>query len=436
MVTDLNDIYKAFLESNGVTTDSRNCPEGAMFIALRGERFNGNQYAAKALQGGCSCAVVDDASCCVAGDSRYLLVDNCLQTLQQLANMHRRALGTRLLAITGTNGKTTTKELTAAVLSRKFDILYTQGNLNNHIGVPLTLLNLRAEHDMAIVEMGASHPGEIAELVELVCPDYGLITNVGKAHLEGFGSFQGVIDTKTALYRYLQAHDGCVFYQSGNEILAPLARQGRSVAYVEGHCLEGQAYAQLQWQGKQGRHLACTQLIGAYNQDNLLAAATIGLYFGVNEDDINRALEAYQPSNNRSQWMQTARNRLIVDAYNANPSSMNVALDNFLNLSAPKRAVILGAMRELGAYSLEEHQNILRKLCRQPLAFIYLVGEEFHEAYERLPREELLQNQDNIFFFSKMEDCRACLEAHQVQDCLILVKGSHSNHLERLIDLL
>ncbi len=432
---DIAELYQLFLRHPSVCTDSRHCIPDSLFFALKGENFNGNKFALAAIQAGCAYAIVDEEE--YATDERIVLVDNVLKSLQGLARHHRLQFPSlKVIGITGTNGKTTTKELTAAVLSQKFKVLYTQGNLNNHIGVPLTLLNLRAEHDMAIVEMGASHPGEIAELVELVCPDYGLITNVGKAHLEGFGSFQGVIDTKTALYRYLQAHEGCVFYQSGNEILAPLARQGRSVAYVEGHCLEGQAYAQLQWQGKQDRHLARTQLIGAYNQDNLLAAATIGLYFGVNEDDINRALEAYRPSNNRSQWMQTAHNRLIVDAYNANPSSMNVALDNFLNLSAPKRAVILGAMRELGTYSLDEHQNILRKLCRQPLSFIYLVGDEFHEAYGQLPREELSQNQDNIFFFSKMEDCRARLEARQVQDCLILVKGSHSNHLEQLIDLL
>lgn len=424
------DIYAIFCQYPTVTTDSRRCPKDSIFIALKGENFNGNRFAAASLEAGCAYAIVDEAE--FATDERIILVDNCLNCLQDLARHHRMQFpDLPVIGITGTNGKTTTKELTAAVLSKKFKLLYTQGNLNNHIGVPLTLLQLTKAHNMAIIEMGANHPGEIAELVEIARPNHGIITNVGKAHLEGFGSFQGVIDTKTALYRFLQKENGLVFYQPENEILAAYAQEGKAQTYVSARILESPHYLNMAWQGKEGEHRLETQLIGSYNAENIRAAITAGLHFGVTESDINDAIHHYQPTNKRSQWMESAHNQLIVDAYNANPSSMNAALDNFLPTQADKKAVILGAMRELGTYSQEEHEHILRRLLDSDLARIILIGEEFTETKAfQSHQDERIQHHQNT------EECRLSLEKSPLSGYRILIKGSRSNQLENLIDIL
>ena len=419
------DIYALFCQHPCISTDSRRCPKDSIFLALKGENFNGNRFAAASLEAGCAYAIVDEAE--FANNERIILVDNCLKTLQDLAQHHRMQFkDLPVIGITGTNGKTTTKELSAAVLAKKFNVLYTQGNLNNHIGVPLTLLQLRPEHNLAIIEMGANHPGEIAELVEIVHPTHGLITNVGKAHLEGFGSFQGVIDTKTALYRFLQKEQGLVFYNPENEILSAYAQAGLSQAYIAAKYLEGSQYLHMTWQGEAGEHLLETQLIGAYNAENVRAAISLGLHFGVEEAAINEAIQEYRPSNKRSQWMESAHNQLIVDAYNANPSSMNAALDNFLPRPADKKkAVILGAMRELGAYSQEEHERIINRLLASDLESILLIGEEFGHVNDARVRQ-----------FQDSDNCRKALETDPLQGYCILIKGSRSNQLEKLIDLL
>lgn len=391
----LSALYQIFLDCQLVTTDSRNCPEGSLFIALKGESFNGNAFAGKALETGCAYAVIDESEYAIEGDQRYILVDDCLQTLQQLANYHRRQLGTRVIGITGTNGKTTTKELISAVLSQSHNILYTLGNLNNHIGVPSTLLRLKAEHDLAVIEMGANHPGEIKFLSEIVEPDCGIITNVGKAHLEGFGSFEGVIKTKGELYDFLRKKEGStVFIHHDNAYLMNIAEGLNLIPYgteddlyVNGRITGNSPYLTFEWKaGKDGKsYQVQTQLIGEYNFPNALAAITIGRFFGVEDAKINEALSGYTPQNNRSQLKKTDDNTLIIDAYNANPTSMMAALQNFRNMEVPHKMLILGDMRELGAESAAEHQKIADYLKECAFEKVWLVGDQFAAA-EHLPK--------------------------------------------------
>ena len=385
----LSALYQIFLDCQLVTTDSRNCPEGSLFIALKGESFNGNAFAGKALETGCAYAVIDESEYAIEGDQRYILVDDCLQTLQQLANYHRRQLGTRVIGITGTNGKTTTKELISAVLSQSHNILYTLGNLNNHIGVPSTLLRLKAEHDLAVIEMGANHPGEIKFLSEIVEPDCGIITNVGKAHLEGFGSFEGVIKTKGELYDFLRKKEGStVFIHHDNAYLMNIAGGLNLIPYgteddlyVNGRITGNSPYLTFEWKaGKDGEtYQVQTQLIGEYNFPNALAAITIGRFFGVEDAKINEALAGYTPQNNRSQLKKTDDNTLIIDAYNANPTSMMAALQNFRNMEVPHKMLILGDMRELGAESAAEHQKIADYLKECAFEKVWLVGDQFEQ---------------------------------------------------------
>lgn len=386
----LSALYQIFLDCQLVTTDSRNCPEGSLFIALKGESFNGNAFAGKALETGCAYAVIDESEYAIEGDQRYILVDDCLQTLQQLANYHRRQLGTRVIGITGTNGKTTTKELISAVLSQSHNILYTLGNLNNHIGVPSTLLRLKTEHDLAVIEMGANHPGEIKFLSEIAEPDCGIITNVGKAHLEGFGSFEGVIKTKGELYDFLRKKEGStVFIHHDNAYLMNIAEGLNLIPYgteddlyVNGRITGNSPYLTFEWKaGKDGKsYQVQTQLIGEYNFPNALAAITIGRFFGVEDAKINEALSGYTPQNNRSQLKKTDDNTLIIDAYNANPTSMMAALQNFRNMEVPHKMLILGDMRELGAESAAEHQKIADYLKECAFEKVWLVGDQFAAA--------------------------------------------------------
>ena len=421
-MTTIEELYSFFRQHPTVTTDSRNCPEGSMFFALKGERFDGNQYAAECLSKGCCCAVVDDPKVAVEGDGRYVLVDNVLRTLQLLARHHRRTVGTKILGITGTNGKTTTKELCAAVLQKKYRVLYTQGNLNNSIGVPLTLLKLTAEHEVAVVEMGASHPGDIKELVELVEPQYGLITNVGRAHLLGFGSFEGVCRTKGELYDFLREHDGTAFVNQDNEFLPAMAHDLKRIDYVGAEVMECSGLLKVRLLGA----MVQTHLVGAYNADNLRAAATVGLEFGVGADDICQALADYVPSNNRSQFMKTADNELIVDAYNANPTSMAAALDNFALVKSAHKMCIIGMMGELGQDSHSEHEKLLNRLASMPLETVWLVGSEFQEF--TLPA--------HFRFFADVEAVKAALAAEKPQGFTILIKGSNSTKLFQLPELL
>lgn len=426
---EIAELYKCFMECGKVTTDSRNCPEGSMFIALKGETFNGNAFAAQALKQGCRYAVIDESE--YAGEGT-ILVDNCLQALQQLANYHRRQLKTPVIGITGTNGKTTTKELISTVLSRKFNTLYTEGNFNNHIGVPLTLLRLTKEHEMAVVEMGANHPGEIKTLVHIAEPDYGIITNVGKAHLQGFGSFEGVIRTKGELYDFLRDKGGAtIFIQNENSYLNGIAegltcvRYGQTAGlYVSGELISCSPFLSFRWTAEGVSHEVNTHLIGSYNLDNMLAAAAIGRYFGVSDDDISSALASYLPHNNRSQLKETADNKLIVDAYNANPTSMMAALKNFRQVEAPHKMVILGDMKELGEASREEHQKVVDYLKECGFDRVVLVGPEFAAATHSYQT------------FQHVDEVLADIRMHKPQGYYILIKGSNSMKLSQLPECL
>ena len=430
----LSALYQIFLDCQLVTTDSRNCPEGSLFIALKGESFNGNAFAGKALETGCAYAIIDEPEYAVEGDQRYILVDNCLQTLQQLANYHRRQLGTRVIGITGTNGKTTTKELISAVLSQSHNILYTLGNLNNHIGVPSTLLRLKAEHDLAVIEMGANHPGEIKFLSEIAEPDCGIITNVGKAHLEGFGSFEGVIKTKGELYDFLRKKEGStVFIHHDNAYLMNIAGGLNLIPYgteddlyVNGRITGNSPYLTFEWKaGKAGEtYQVQTQLIGEYNFPNALAAITIGLFFGVEAAKINEALAGYTPQNNRSQLKKTNDNTLIIDAYNANPTSMMAALQNFRNMEVPHKMLLLGDMRELGAESAAEHQKIADYIKECDFEEVWLVGEQFAAA------EHSFKTYPNV------QEVIKELEADKPKGYTILIKGSNGIKLSSVVDYL
>ena len=315
------DLYDLFIHNPQITTDSRNCPKGSIFFALKGDKFDGNQYAGKALASGCVYAVIDNPDYYIG--ERTILVDNVLKTLQQLAHHHRKVLGLPIIGITGTNGKTTTKELLAAVLSTKFNLLYTEGNFNNHIGVPLTLLRLTHDHEMAVIEMGASHPGDIKELVDIVHPNYGIIANVGRAHLEGFGSFEGVIRTKGELYDYIRRSKGKIFIKKENEYLQSIAKGIEQITYgngddafASGQVVSCDPFLVFNWKQQGKLHTVETHMIGSYNLDNVLAAVAVGRFFKIPAERISRAIAAYEPTNNRSQFKKTDNNELIIDAYN------------------------------------------------------------------------------------------------------------------------
>jgi UDP-N-acetylmuramoyl-tripeptide--D-alanyl-D-alanine ligase len=434
MKMDIASLYRIYQEHPVVTTDSRKCPSGSMFFALRGDTFNGNQYARQALEQGCAVAVVDDGSVVPPGDARFVLVDDVLSTLQQLAAWHRRQWGGPVVQVTGTNGKTTTKELLAAVLGRKYNVHYTQGNLNNHIGVPLTLLGLRAEHNLAVVETGANHPGEIAQLCGFAQADCGLITNVGRAHLEGFGSFEGVKRTKGELYDDLKARGKFIFLNAQDDDLRQMAEERgfctsdapHCKPYAEGRVSACAPFVEFQWREGEAQpwHTVSTHLVGAYNLANLRAAVTVGLHFGVPASDIEDALAAYVPTNSRSEWRNTDRNRLLVDAYNANPASMAAALDNFDLIEGENKMAILGDMRELGADSHKEHQRIVARLEQMQLQEVWLVGSEF--AGTRHPFRS----------FANVEEVKQELAQRPLFGRTILIKGSNGIRLQQLPELL
>lgn len=434
---EISELYEIFTEHPVITTDSRDCPVGSMFFALKGESFDGNKFAAAALDKGCAVAVIDEKEYAAEGDDRYILVSDVLATLKLLANYHRRALGTKIIGITGTNGKTTTKELVATVLEKKYNVLYTEGNFNNEIGVPKTLLRLRPEHEIAVVEMGASHPGDIKSLVDVVEPDCGIITNVGRAHLQGFGSFEGVVKTKGELYDYLR-HSGkpgaFIFLHNENEHLRGIAdglphilygTADDASLYAGGKVIDCAPFLHFSWRHEGGKwHEVMTHLIGAYNIYNMLAAAAIGLRFGVSEEQISEALAAYVPSNNRSQLDVTANNKLIVDAYNANPTSMMAALQNFRDMAVSHKMAILGDMRELGAVSDEEHQKITDFLSTAGIDKVWLVGEEF------------MKTRCDFRKFHDVEEVKQAIKEESPKDFYILIKGSNGIKLYQLPELL
>ena len=445
----IEELYQIFCEHPEITTDSRNVPEGSLFFALKGESFDGNQYAISSLEQGASFAVIDDKDIyeSATGDikDRLILASDVLTTLQHLANYHRCQLGTTIIGVTGTNGKTTTKELIATVLQKKYNVLYTQGNFNNHIGVPKTLLRLTKEHQIAVIEMGANHPGEIKTLVNIVQPDYGIITNVGKAHLLGFGSFEGVIKTKGELYDYLREDSGTVFINNDNEYLKNISHDLRLIRYgqkaddkllVKGELIECNPFLKFSWNTNPSAFSPMevqTKLIGSYNLDNALAAACIGTLFAVSAEDISEALSEYTPSNNRSQMQKTADNSLVIDAYNANPTSMAAALDNFRLMKTDHKMCILGDMKELGDASAEEHTKVVETLAKSDFERIWLVGEEFRKAAEANP--SLLAN-TSLSLFPTVEEVKAEIAANKPKGYTILIKGSNSTKLIQTVELL
>ncbi|MBR0178586.1 MAG: UDP-N-acetylmuramoyl-tripeptide--D-alanyl-D-alanine ligase [Bacteroidales bacterium] len=421
-------IYQHFTKVYRISTDSRKIEDGAVFFALKGENFDANDFALQVAEEGKASLVIADRKD-LPKHERILIVDDTLKALQQLAQYHRQQMKATVIGITGTNGKTTTKELVSAVLAKKYRLIHTMGNLNNHIGVPLTLLSIKPDTEMAVVEMGANHPGEIADLCLLSDPDFGLITNVGKAHLEGFGSFEGVIETKTALYRHVKANGQAVFVNRMNGILWQRSEGQNRISYgchcdadypvEQGPC---NPYLSVKWQEQEVR----TRLVGVYNFENVAAAIAVGSYFGVKKEDIIEALESYTPTNSRSQVIDTEKNHIIMDAYNANPTSMQAALRNFANICGERHLLILGDMRELGSASEEEHRNILNLMKELGFKEAYLVGQNFC-AYNG--------NADWKTFENVTDLCQY-LEGQPVSGKTILVKGSNSIQLGKVLPLL
>ena len=447
---EIKQLYKLYQQHPCITTDSRECPEGSIFLALKGESFNGNRFAVQALEKGCAYAIVDETPEDIpsALSERIIKVDNCLQTFKDLAREHRRQFDIPVIGITGTNGKTTTKELVAAVLSQKYNVLYTQGNFNNDVGVPKTLFRLTGEHDIAVIEMGASHPGDIKTLVETAEPTCGLITNVGRAHLQGFGSFEGVIKTKCELYDFLRTRqDGLIFINADNEHLMNQIGDDEEIwltpystnpdnqyTCISGEVIECNPFLKFRWREplmtleEEGRstkwHKVQTKLIGAYNIDNLLAAISVGINFGVDRKKICAALEEYTPQNNRSQMTVTEKNHLIVDAYNANPTSMQAALENFSMIQADRKMAILGQMGELGADSESEHRKMVAYLKEAAYDEVWLVGDNFKDI--DCPFRK----------FHDVEEVKAAIKSNCPEGYYILIKGSNSNKLFQLPELL
>ena len=432
----INEIYQLFKQHPNVVTDSRKVAPGCLFFALKGERFNGNYFAASALADGAAFAIVDEAVEVPAGKS--VQVDDVLTALQHLATHHRRQFNIPVLAITGSNGKTTTKELVSAVLVSHYPTHFTKGNLNNHIGVPLTLLSMPAKTEVAIIEMGANHPGEIDFLCRIAEPTHGLITNVGKAHLEGFGGFEGVKRTKSELYRYLAERNGLAFINMDEPFLTELAGGNRLRLFYqksespdpanipfEVKLVSEVPFLEAAFLGENGQWVSVrSQLIGQYNFSNIMTAIVIGKYFKVPADKIKAAIESYVPSNNRSQIKAIGTNTFILDAYNANPTSMRMAINSFSKMPGDRKVVVLGAMKELGEYCGEEHLDIAILASNSNIDKLVLVGEEFHEAYMAT----------GAVFFSNTEQLKAWFAAQHFHQTQFLIKGSRSIGLERLVE--
>ncbi len=427
------ELHQLFLQSKGVSTDTRDIKEGSMFFALKGASFNGNQFAGQALDSGAMFVVVDEPE--VVKDHRFILVDEVLDALQKLAGYHRKQLGIPIIGITGTNGKTTTKELIKAVLETKYKVFATVGNFNNHIGVPLTLLAMNGDIEMGIVEMGANHQGEIEQLCHIAQPDYGLITNVGKAHLEGFGSFEGVMKTKAELYRHIEAKRGTLFVNASNDYLLSMLGEGADL-YRYGKDDSFKVFFKKFLAGDflgavcvvKGQEIILkSNLVGAYNLENILAAVAVGNCFEVENSAILSAIANYIPQNNRSQLVETKSNKVLFDAYNANPTSMQAALDNFVQINKSNKVVILGEMRELGEDSFNEHASIIRFLQSAGLYKVILVGESY---------KPFMQRHHSFLYYDNVEMLIDALQKDPLQYCFILVKGSRTNKLEKLKEVL
>lgn len=427
------EIYGCFLLFPSISTDSRKIEKNCLFFALKGENFNGNEYALKALESGAAYSIVDEEK--YALNDKCLLVENVLECLQQIAVIHRLNLKIPVIGITGSNGKTTTKELIKEVLSKSYRVIATSGNLNNHIGVPLTVLGITADTEIGIIEMGANHQGEIGFLCKIALPDFGIITNIGKAHLGEFGGYEGVIKTKNELYQHIDSTDGTVFVNVDDPLLLQLSAKLNRIGYGSPHegintnacgvVLESNPLLAIEISGNE-KNVLKTQLVGAYNLSNVLAAFSIGRFFGIPDHKIINAIEHYKPSNNRSQWLDTGKNQLILDAYNANPSSMEAALVNFSNIENKPKVVIIGGMKELGEESHFEHQKIYDLAASLAFDRIILVGNEFSE----------IKRNDAVQLFTDSDKLKEYLSLNPVSGASILVKGSRGIKLEKIVEML
>ena len=427
-MNDIERIYELYKGAYTVTTDSRTITPGCVFVALKGEHFDGNDFALKVAEEGIAACVIADRKDLPKHD-RLFVVDDSLKALQELAKHHRERLGLPIIGITGTNGKTTTKELVSAVLSKKYNIVFTLGNFNNQLGVPLTLLRIKPEVELAVVEMGASHPGDIDELTNLGEPNFGMITNIGRAHLRDFGGYEGVIRTKNEMYQYIAAHKGLLFVNKDNDLLMGLAKDINKVTYgtcqeadVHGKILSANPYLSVEWNG----YRIDTQLVGDYNFENVMAAICIGKYFKVEDKDIVEALSSYHPTNNRSQVIDTGKNRVVMDAYNANPTSMGHAIRNFRNICSDHNVLILGDMLELGEESEKEHKAIIELLKELKFQLVFLVGQEFSKV----------ASNSTYFRLTDVDKLIRYIQLNPISGYDILVKGSNGIHLNKLIDSL
>jgi len=426
----IESIYKIYLDNPNISIDTRTIKKGDLFFCLKGENYDGNKFADSAISSGASYVVIDDNQY-YKGD-KYFLVDNVLETLQELAKFHRSKLKIPVIGITGTNGKTTTKELINTVLSQKYNVIATKGNLNNHIGVPLTILNITNKHDLAIVEMGANHSGEIADLCNIADPDFGLITNIGKAHLEGFRTINNIVSTKTALYNYIKDKNGIIFINSGDDILLEKADGIGKLTYgidkndlINGKILDSSPFLKISWISNGVLTEVQTQLVGNYNFYNILAAISMGVFFKVDQKIISKAISDYCPSNNRSQVLKTKKNTLILDAYNANPTSMEAAIRSFSELKSNNKVLILGDMLELGEDKDKEHLQIINLIKKIKFNKVYLVGDIFCSL-----------KTDGLNKFRNSDEALQYFKKFQVKDSLILIKGSRGIKLEKIVEAL
>lgn len=426
---DIAELYKIYLQHSTIQTDTRKLQPGGIYFALSGANFDGNTFAQQAIEKGVAYAVIDNAA--YAANEQYIVVPDVLTALQQLANYHRRQLNIPFIAITGSNGKTTTKELVAAVLRKRFITYATDGNLNNHIGVPLTILKIKQDAQMAIIEMGANHQKEIASYCEIAEPTHGIITNCGKAHIEGFGGIEGVRKGKGELYDYLRAHKGTIFRNTDLDYLEGMAHDikqqityGSANAQYIGKPLMNGVFLQLALLTTHTESILDTNLVGEYNFPNVMTAVAIGLHFGIPVDEIKHAIADYTPDNSRSQWMQKGSNKIILDAYNANPTSMRAAILNFATADLPSKMLWIGGMKEMGTEELYEHKELVALISKYQWEQVILVGKEFKEV------------RGNFTWFENSAGAAGYIKAHVPQNSSILVKGSRGSKMEVLVDVL
>ncbi|UCH13306.1 MAG: UDP-N-acetylmuramoyl-tripeptide--D-alanyl-D-alanine ligase [Bacteroidales bacterium] len=431
---EISKLYELYKQHPGISTDSRSVKKNSIFFALKGENFDGNNFAENALKRGAAWAVIDKSG--IKADRRFIIVKDSLSTLQSLANYHRKMCSTKLLAITGSNGKTTTKELIRKVLSGKYSVFATQGNLNNHIGVPLTLLSMPPDTQIGIIEMGANHHGEIKQLCAITEPDYGLVTNIGKAHLEGFGNIEDIARAKAELFEYLKNNNGTIFGNAGNSFVNAVIPENHNnkVLYgIENSICWGKSLASdpflklilFMSDDPNGVEIN-TNLFGRYNLENVIAAAALGHFFNISKSIIKQAIESYFPEDNRSQLIEAKSNSIYLDAYNANPTSMRAAIDNFIELNVESKFFILGEMLEVGNTAEKEHRSLLKFLKEKSIKNVLCVGKGFYKHADKYGYK----------YFSNVDELAKVLKINKIRNANILIKGSRANQLEKLVPYL